>query len=691
MTRIPSSDAPPNGNALLQSWATAFEMPPFSAIAPEHFRPAFEEALARHGAEIAAIAGASDAPSFENTIAALERSGALLRRVSAVFFNLAGAHTNEAIQAIEREIAPVLAKHRDAIFMDGTLFARVAALFEARNGLALTGEQHRVLERTHLAFTRAGAALEGPEQARLSAINARLASLGTQFGQNVLADERSFALALEGERDLAGLPESVRAAAADAARERGADAGHVITLSRSLIESFLRFSDRRDLREKAYQAWISRGESEGANDNRPLVAEIAGLRAQKARLLGYPSFAHYKLDDTMAKSPEAVRALLEEVWAPARARAEEERAALAALAESEGLNDRLAPWDWRYYAEKLRKARYDLDEGEMKPYLPLDGMIAAAFDVARRLFGLSFTERADLPTYHPDVRAWEVRDETGAHLGVFLGDYFARPSKRSGAWMSVYRSQHRLDGEVRPIVVNVANFAKGGEGPTLLSFDDARTLFHEFGHGLHGLLSDVTYPSIAGTGVLRDFVEFPSQLYEHWLEEPEVLRRFARHAETGAPMPEALMDRMLAARNAGQGFATVEYLASALLDLDLHLRQPDEEIDAGAFERSALQAIGMPEEIAMRHRLTHFLHIFSGDGYSAGYYSYLWSEVLDADGFAAFREAGDPFDREVAERLRRHVYAAGGARDPAEAYRAFRGRMPSSEPLLAQRGFVPVE
>ncbi|ACA14599.1 Peptidyl-dipeptidase Dcp [Methylobacterium sp. 4-46] len=677
--------ATPPGNPLLDPvWTTPHGVPPFERIEPAHYEPAFAGALAAHEAEIAAIAGSAEPASFANTVAALERSGQALKRVGGVFFNLAGSHTNPDLQAVERVMAPRLARHHSALFLNGALWARVRAV----DGADLSEEEARVLDRYRTLFRRAGADLDPAAKERMAAIAARLAELATRFSQNLLADESGFVLPLETEEDLAGLPPFLRAAAARAAAERG-KGGHVITLARSLIEPFLVFSTRRDLRERAYTAWIRRGENGGETDNRAIIAETLQLRAERARLLGYPNFAAFKLADTMAETPEAALALLRDVWAPARARAAAERGRLQGLIRDEGGNFALAPWDWRHYAEKLRRAEHDLDEGEIKPYLPLDGVIAACFDTASRLFGLRFAELAEVPRYHPDVRAWEVRDRDGSVVGLFLGDYFARPSKRSGAWMSAFRSQERLTGEVTPIIVNVMNFAKGAEGePALLSFDDARTLFHEFGHALHGLLSSVTYPLLAGTAVAGDFVELPSQLYEHWLEQPQVLRAHARHYRTGEPMPEALLQRLLAARTFNQGFATVEYAASAIVDLDLHLSEAAEAgLDVGSFEAETLTRIGMPAEISMRHRSPHFAHIFAG-GYAAGYYSYLWSEVLDADAFDAFREAGDIFDPETAQRLRTFVYGAGNLRDARRAYMAFRGRLPSIDPLLRKRGLA---
>jgi peptidyl-dipeptidase Dcp len=686
---MPSTTTATEDNPLLRTWPAPFEVPPFPELQPVHYRSAFEAALAEHRHEIDAIAADPAAPTFDNTVTAMELAGQTLRRVSAVFFNLCGTDGNEETEAIEREIAPVLARHRTAILMNEALFRRVDELHRNSEALNLSSEQRRVLERHHIAFRRAGAALDPESRRRLAEIIERLASLGTAFSQAVLADEKAFLLVLESEDDLAGLPDFVRSAARQAADERGHPGKHVITLGRSSIEPFLQFSARRDLREKAFKAWIARGENGGASDTTMLIGEMLRLRGERAKLLGFPSFAHFRLDDCMAKTPDAVSELLTTVWSPARQRALAERDALQELIDAEGGDFALAPWDWRYYTEKLRKARYDLDAAEIKPYLQLDRIIEAAFETARRLFGLTFHPRDDVPLYHPEVRVWEVRDRDGRHVGVFLGDYFARPSKRSGAWMTGFRSQEKLAGEIRPIIVNVMNFAKGPPGEaSLLSMDDARTLFHEFGHALHGLLSDVTYPSIAGTKVATDFVELPSQLYEHWLERPEILNRYAVHHRTGAPMPQALTERVIASRNFNQGFATVEYVASALVDLDMHLLPNADNLDVKGFEQESLAKIGMPAEIAMRHRPSHFTHVFSGDGYAAGYYSYIWSEVLDADAFAAFEETGDVFDVDTARRLHEFVYSAGYLRDPKDAYVAFRGRLPTSEALLKKRGLT---
>lgn len=674
-------------NPLLTVWSTPFGLPPFADITPAHFREAFETAMQTARKEIDAIADQADIPSFSNTIIALETAGEDLSRVARTFFNLTGAHTNAELQNIERDMAPKLAKHGSDTMLNPKLAARVFDLWERRDSLGLSTEELRVLERYKLGFTRSGAGLDEAGKARMAEIGQELATLGTRFAQNVLKDESSYQLVLETEEDRAGLPGFLLAAAAAAARDRGLDGKHVITLSRSSIEPFLQFSTNREKREEAFKAWAARGESGGETDNRETVARTLALRAEKAQLLGYPHYAAYKLDDCMAKTPEAVRALLTRVWTPAVAQARSERDKLAEAARAEGNNAPIAPWDWRYYSEKVRKRDHDLDEAELKPYLQLDKMIEAAFDTATRLFGLTFEEKKGLPVYHPDVRVFEVRGRDGRHVGLFLGDYFARPSKRSGAWMSAFRPQHRAKGEVTPIIVNVMNFSKGADGEAaLLTFDDARTLFHEFGHGLHGLLSNVTYPSISGTSVARDFVELPSQLYEHWLSQPEVLSRFAVHYKTGEPMPKALLNKVLGARNFNQGFATVEYTACALLDLNLHEIADPAGLDVTAYEKTALAEIGMPDEIIMRHRIPHFSHAFSGEGYSSGYYSYMWSEVMDADAFGAFEETGNIFDPATATRLHDFIYSAGGRQDPEEAYKSFRGRGPDIDALLEKRG-----
>jgi len=665
-------------NPFFEDWTAPFGAPPLDRIRPEHFAPAYERALAEHDAQIAAIAAAP--ASFENTIIGLEKSGTLLGRVEAVFSTLTSSHTNDALQEIEREMAPRLSAHWSALYLNADLFARIDALYETRAALGLDAQSLRVLERYHLDFVRQGAKLKGEARARLDAVGQRLATLSTDFSQNVLAEEQGFVLALQ-ESQLGGLPDFARDAAAATAKERGLEAPFAVTLSRSSVEPFLQFSSDRGLREQLFKAWTARGANDNKHNNRAIIAEILALRAEKARLLGYKSYADYKLADSMAGTPARARALLEQVWAPARRRALEERDALAALIAEEGGNFKLAPWDWRYYAERLRQKRYAFDEAEIKPYLELTHMIEAACFVAGKLFGLSFTPRRDVPVYHPDVLVWKVARE-GKSIGLFYGDYFAREEKQDGAWMSSLRDQETLDGNVLPLVFNNCNFVKSD--PALLSFDDARTLFHEFGHALHGLLSQVRYPRLSGTNVARDFVELPSQLYEHWLEEKQVLEGFARHHRTGEALPKVLLDKLVAARNFNQGFATVELLASAFVDMDLHALEDGAGADPAMLEAASLARIGMPAEIAMRHASAHFGHVFSSDGYSAGYYSYLWSEVLDADGFGAFKP--DAFDPLAARRLHDNIYAAGGTRDFAQAYRDFRGRDPEVKALLAGRG-----
>ena len=669
-------------NPLLSHWTGPFGLPPFDAIGDDDFAPAFDAALDSARSKIAGIATNPDAPTFANTIAALELADADLNRVLGVFYNLAGADSNPAREALQRDFAPRLAAYGSEISRNRTLFARVETLWNRRDDLGLDAEQARVLMLTRRGFVRGGAALDDAAQARLAEVTERLAVLSTRFTQNLLADERDWFMDLAKD-DLAGLPDFLATAARAAGEEKGR--GPVVTLSRSLIVPFLQFSPRRDLRQKAYEAWVKRGENGGETDNRAIAAETLALRQERADLLGYTSFAAFKLETEMAKTPDAVRDLLMQVWRPARAQANADAEKLEAVMHADGVNGRLEAWDWRYYAEKRRQAEHDLDEAVLKPFLQLDRMIAAAFDCATRLFGITFRP-LDVPLYHPDVRVWEaVKD--GRHLAVFLGDYFARGSKRSGAWCSAFREQQKLAGEIRPVVVNVCNFAKPPKGqPALLSWDDARTLFHEFGHALHQMLSDVTYPSISGTSVARDFVELPSQLYEHWLDVPEVLDRFATHAETGQPMPADLRDRLLAAATHDMGFQTVEYVASALVDLAFHDGPPP--ADPMAAQAAELDRLGMPYAIRMRHATPHFAHIFAGDGYSSGYYSYMWSEVMDADAFQAFDEAGDAFDPEVAEKLERFILSAGGREEADAAYTAFRGRMPGVGALLKGRGLA---
>ncbi|MFT4619513.1 MAG: peptidyl-dipeptidase Dcp [Sulfitobacter sp.] len=669
-------------NALLSDWTTEFALPPFAQIKDEDFGPAIDTALADGRARVAAIAECGDAPNFANTVAAMEQADEMLDKVAGVFYNLAGADSTPAREALMRDLAPKMSAYSSEIMMNEALYGRVRAVWEARETAGLDGEQIRVVELYHRMFLRAGAAVEGANRNRLTDVKSRLAVLGTQFTQNLLADERSWFMDLA-EADLEGLPAFVVDAARSAGTERMRP-GPVVTLSRSLIVPFLQFSPRRDLRAKAYAAWTARGANGGETDNRNIAAEILALRDERAKLLGYASFAAYKLEPEMAKTPGAVRNLLMQVWTPAKAAADADAEVLQAMMAEDGINDPLAPHDWRYYSQIRRKAEHDLDEAELKPYLQLDRMIEAAFDCANRLFGLEF-RALDTPLYHPDARAWEVT-RNGQHMAVFIGDYFARSSKRSGAWCSAMRSQKKLGGDTRPIVVNICNFAKGD--PALLSYDDARTLFHEFGHALHQMLSNVTHGFISGTSVARDFVELPSQLFEHWLEVPEVLEKYATHAETGEAMPRAMLDRLLAAQTYDMGFSTVEYVASALVDLAFH--EDAAPADPMAKQAEVLAGIGMPAAITMRHATPHFAHVFAGDGYSSGYYSYMWSEVMDADAFEAFVEAGDPFDPETAAKLEANILSAGGSQEADVLYTAFRGRMPGVEALLKGRGLLDV-
>jgi len=669
-------------NPFFEDWTAPFGAPPLDRIKPEHFAPAYDRALAEHTAEVAAIAQKRERPSFDNVVLALEKSGRLLTRIEGVFGNLTSSATNEELQAIELEMAPRLSAHWSAILMHPVLFARLDELYQKRGSLGLDGESLRVLERYHLDFVRAGAKLNGEGRERLAAIAQRLAVLGTQFSQNVLGDEEDWVLTLT-EDQMAGIPPAVRAAAAAKAKDLKMHMPFAVTLARSSVEPMLQFADDRALREQLYRAWVSRGDNAHTHNNSAIMSEMLALRAERAQLLGYENFAAFKLADSMAGTPAKARALLEEVWEPARKRALEERDALQELITRQGQNFRLAPWDWRYYAEKLRQEKYDFDAQQLQPYFQLSNLIEAAFFTAGKLFGLSFQERRDMPVYHPDVRVWEVVRE-GKTIGLFYGDYFARTGKQGGAWMSSFRDQQKLDGDILPIITNNANFNKSD--PCLLSFDDAVTLFHEMGHALHGLLSQVHFPRLSGTNVVRDFVELPSQLFEHWLEEPQVLERFARHYQTGESIPKDLLQKLLAARNYGQGFATVEFLASALIDMDFHTLPVGS--DPKAAQAQTLARIGMPEEIGPRHAAPHFTHIFGGDGYAAGYYAYLWSEVLDADGFKAFKEAHDPFDPATAHRLYKFIYSSGGTRDFAQAYRAFRGRDPHVEALLEGRGLL---
>ena len=670
-------------NPLLSDWDTPFDLPPFDAISDDDFAPALDAALEAAKANINAITATADAPTFANTIEALEVSEALLGRVLGTFYAVAGADSTPAREALQRDFAPKLSAYGSWMSSNQPLFSRIETLWDQRDTLDLTPEQSRVLMLTRRGFVRSGSLLQGDAADRLRDVKSRLSVIGTDFVQNLLADEREWFMLLDAD-GLAGLPDFVVATARAAGKEKDAG-GPVVTLSRSLIVPFLQFSDRRDLRQKAYEAWTARGANGGKTDNRAIAAETLKLRADRARLLGYETFADYKLETEMAGTPAAVRDLLMQVWEPAKESALADAKQLERMLHADGWDGPLEAWDWRYYSEKQRKKLHDLDEAELKPYLQLDRMIEAAFACSNRLFGLTF-EEIDAPKYHADVRLWDVT-RNGKHVAVFIGDYFARGSKRSGAWCSAMRSQQKLEGEIRPHVINVCNFAKPEDGqPALLSYDDARTLFHEFGHALHQMLSDVTYESISGTSVARDFVELPSQLFEHWLEVPEVLSEFATHAQTGEPMPEDLLKRMLNAATYDMGFSTVEYVASALVDLGFHEGPPP--ADPMQKQAEILEEIGMPHAIRMRHATPHFAHVFAGDGYSCGYYSYMWSEVMDADAFAAFEEVGDPFDPALAKRLEATILSSGGSVDAAELYTDFRGRLPGVQALLKGRGLA---
>jgi peptidyl-dipeptidase Dcp len=676
-------------NALLMEWTGPYGgVPPFDRVEVADFQPALEAAMAENLAEIERIAANSAAPTFENTIAELERAGRTLARVQTVYGVWSSSMNSPEFQAVQREMAPRLAAFSDRITQNEALFRRIDAVYNSPQKAQLTPEQQRLAWLYHTNFVRAGARLDGSAKARLSEINQRLAQLFTSFNQNVLADESDYTLVLTTEAELAGLPESLRDAAAAEAESRDQSGRWVITNTRSSMEPFLTFSARRDLRERGWRMWVGRGDMGDDNDTKQLITEILALRAERARLLGYETHAHWRLENTMAGTPERTLELMEAVWTPAVTRVREEVADMQAIARAEGLDITIEPWDYRYYAEKVRKDRYDLDQNEVKPYLQLDKLRDGMFWVAGELFGLEFRPVQDVPVFHADVAVWEVSNRTdGAHVGLFYFDPYARQGKRSGAWMNAYRRQERFDDDIATIVSNNSNFVKGRPGePVLISWDDAETLFHEFGHALHGLSSNVTYPSLAGTAVARDYVEFPSQILENWLGTPEVLQRFAVHYQTGERIPQQLVDRIEQASTFNQGFATTEFLASALIDMKLHLAG-DRPIDPAVFERETLAALGMPREIVMRHRTPHFSHVFGSDGYSAGYYSYLWSDVLTADAFEAFIEAGGPYDATVAERLRRHVFSVGNTIDPAEGYRQFRGRDARTDALMRNRGF----
>ncbi|UTO28553.1 M3 family metallopeptidase [Bartonella harrusi] len=665
-------------------WKGFSGLPDFSSISDEDFRPAFEQALQEAEQELETIATVQEPATLESFLQPFELSGKALDRVCSIFFLRSSADSNALIQKLEQEFVVKLSRYSSKIMMDARIFTKIDALYKQSQQGMYDSETTRVLELWWKKFVCNGARLNEEDKKRLVEINEKLAFFNATFGQHVLKDEAEWVLFLE-QTDLSGLPDDLIASMKEVARERGHEGSYALTLARSMVDPFLRFSRRRDLRERAFQAWSKRGENDNENDNRPIILEIVALRDEKAKLLGYKSFADLKLDNTMAKSVDAVMDLLTPVWERARAKASSEQIELQNFAHDQGSNETLEAWDWRYYAEKLRTEKFSFDGSEIKCYFQLDRIIKAAFGVAEKLFGITFEEKNAITLWHPDARLWEVRQSDGSLLGHFIGDYFARSSKRSGAWMSSLQSQHKLDGEQKPIIYNVCNFAKPPkEEIALLSLDDARTLFHEFGHALHGLLSNVTWPSVAGTSVSRDFVELPSQLYEHWLTVPEILKSYATHVKTGLPMPQTLMDKVLSAQKFNAGFAAVEFTSSALVDMAFH--QGKTVTNPTLFERQELEKLQMPKTIIMRHRPAHFTHIFSGDGYAAGYYSYMWSEVLDADAFQAFEETGNVFDSELSDRLKRFIYSAGGSHDPEELYKAFRGRLPSPEAMIKKRG-----
>ena len=676
-------------NPLLATWTGPYGgVPPFDQIKVEHFKPALEAAMAENLAEVDRIANDPAAPTFENTIVAMENTGRRINDVGTAYGIWSSTMAGPEFQVVEREMAPKLAAFSDQITQNEKLFQRIAAVYNSPEKASLTPEQQRLVWVYHDNFVRAGAKLDPAAKKRVAEINEELANQFTTFSQNVLADENDQVLVIDSEADLAGLPQSLRDAAASAAAAKGHTGKWLISNTRSSVDPFLTYSDRRDLREKAWRMFVNRGDMGGATDNNATITEILRLRAERAKLLGYPTHAHWRVENTMAKTPERTMELMEAVWKPAVARVHEEVADMQKLANQEGAKLTIEPWDYRYYAEKVRKARYDLDQNEVKPYLQLEKLREGMFWVAGELFNFNFTPVTNVPVYHPDVRVWEVTNKTtGQHIGLWYFDPYARAGKRSGAWMNAYRNQERFDREITTIVSNNANFVKTAPGePVLISWDDASTLFHEFGHALHGLSSNVTYPTLSGTNVVRDYVEFPSQLLEHWLSTPEVLQKYAVHYQTGQPIPQALVDRIERASKFNEGFITVEYLSSAIVDMKMHLAG-DQRIDPDKFERETLAELGMPKEIVMRHRTPQFMHVFSGDGYSAGYYSYMWSDVLTADAYGAFTEGGGPYDPAVAKRLRDNIFTVGNTVDPAEGYRNFRGRDPKIEALMAKRGF----
>jgi len=686
---VNANSLPADPNPLLAEWAGPYGgVPPFDKVQVSLFKPALEAAMSENLAEIVKVARQTSAPTFDNTIVALEQAGHSFDRVTTIYGIWSSTMSSPDFQTVQREMAPRLAAFNDQITQNEPLFKRIETIYNSPEKKKLTAEQQRLAWLYYTNFVRAGAKLDTKAKARLTEINQQLASLFTKFGNNVLFEEDNQFVTLKSEDELKGLPQSVRDAESSSAVVKKQPGTWVIMNTRSSVEPFLTYSDRRDLREKVWRMFIMRGDNGGEHDNNAAISQILQLRAERASLLGYRTHAHWRLENAMAKTPERAMDLMMQVWKPAVATVHQEVRDMQALADKEGAGIKIEPWDYRYYMEKVRKAKYDLDQNEVKPYLQLDKLVEAIHWVAGELFNFKFTPATNVPVAHPDIRVWEVTDKTsGKHIGLWYFDPYARAGKRSGAWMNAYRNQERINGEITTIVSNNANFVKGKPGePLLISWDDATTMFHEFGHALHGLNSNVTYPSLSGTSVARDYVEFPSQLMEHWLSTPEVLQKFAVHYQTGQPIPQSLVDKINRSKTFNEGFVTVEYLAAAILDMKLHLLG-DQKIDARAFEKQALDELGMPREIVLRHRLPQFMHVFSSDGYSAGYYSYLWSDVITADAFGAFAEAGGPYDRKVADRLRKNIFSIGNTLDPAEAYRNFRGRDPKVEALMKKRGF----
>lgn len=679
------NNTPPNENPFLVKYDTPFQVPPFNLIENRHYLPAFTEGMKQQNTEIETIINNSETSTFSNTIEALEKSGQLLNNVSWVFFNLREANSNDSLSAIAEEIMPVLTSHSDAINLNDKLFAKVKAVYDNKAQENLTTEQMMVLDKYYKKFIRGGANLSPEEKEKFKKINSELSVLSLKFGDNQLKETNSYKLVIDNEKDLAGLPQGVISTAAESAKEAGLEGKWVFTLHNPSIMPFLQYAENRDLREQIYQAYINRGSNNNEYNNWENISKIVSLRLQKANLLGFEDYASFVLDDNMAKTPENVYGLCNQIWEAALPNAKKEVAELQKIIDKEGGKFKLAGWDWRYYAEKLKKEQYGLDETELSQYFPLEQVCQGAFQVATKLYGITFEQRTDLPLPHPEAQAFEVKDVNGKHIGIFYADYFPRASKRSGAWMDAFRPQTGLL-QSTPVITNVCNFTKPtGDTPALLTFDEACTLFHEFGHALHGLLSQCTYPCISGTSVAQDFVELPSQVMENWAAEPEVLKMYARHYKTGETIPQELIDKLEKSSHFNQGFVTTEFMSAALLDMAYHTIKTPEPIDAAKFEKETLDKIGLIPEITVRYRSPYFGHIFNG-GYSAGYYAYTWAEVLDADAFEAFKETGDVFHPEKAAAFRENILSKGGSDDPMKLYKQFRGKEPDIDPLLKRKG-----